>query len=447
MVHIGDSIRMWGNGQLVTDVSLVQRSSLLKKGCGSRWYATRIEVVSTAPARSRLLPSFQSSLDSALRGFAPGDAGVLLSGLVTGDDAGFSRPREEALYRSGTTHLTSVSGSNLALVVGMLATIGTATFGRHRLAWQLVTIGGVWAYAAVAGAQPPSVRAAIVASVAVLAFRVGRRPDFVTLILLAAAVMVILDPRQVDGLGFQLSVAASLALALVAPAIVGTGRLGVLGALVAATITAQLATLPFLLPVTGSISWTTVVANFVVAPLVAIAMPLAAAAGVMGLASPTLGEVLAAPATILAEVILRVIDVLGGPVAVVRTGAPPREAAFIFAAVAAVTVFLLSSSGERMLGGYMLSGKTRAPSWLPSPYRPYSLSGTRSESAPLVPATAWIVTRKDPTHTLGANANDAVHEPAGQEEAHQIADERQSTKAVSGEICRHLPAHEPRDNP
>src|SRR3954462_15806009 len=45
VVHVGDVIRLWGNGQLVTDVSLAQRTSLLARGCGSRWYASSMEVI------------------------------------------------------------------------------------------------------------------------------------------------------------------------------------------------------------------------------------------------------------------------------------------------------------------------------------------------------------------------------------------------------------------
>jgi ComEC/Rec2-related protein len=431
-VHLGDRIRLWGGSQSLDDVSLAQRSSLLKRGCGSRWYASHVEVIDVGPTTSRLLPTLQSNLDDALRASAPGDAGVLLSGLVTGDDSGFSQSREEALYRSGTTHITSVSGSNLALVVGMLAAIGTGTIGRHRLTWQLVTIGGVWIYALVAGAQPPSVRAAIVASAAVLAFQVGRRPDFVTLILLTAAAMVVVAPEQLSWLGFQLSVASSLALAIVIPAVLGQGRLGVVAAVVVATTIAQLATLPFLLPVIGSISLTTVLANLIVAPLVAIAMPLAATAGVLGLLSPPMGEIVAAPAALVAEITLKVIDALGGSSAAVRTGVPPREAAVIFALIAGVTICLLSSTGNRLVGGCVLNVMARVPIRSPSPSYPLLTRGSVCGPALLVPATARIVTWEDPTHALRADADHAIHQPAGQEHAHQVADEGQRTQTVSG---------------
>jgi competence protein ComEC len=325
-----------------------------------------------------------------------------------------------------------VSGSNLALVVGMLAAVGTATIGRHRSIWQFVTIGGVWTYAIVAGSQPPSVRAAIVATAAVLAFQVGRRPDFVTLILLAAAAMVVVEPRQIGWLSFQLSLAASLALALVLPTVLGIGRLGMVGATLAATTTAQLATLPFLLPVVGSLSLSTVLANLVVAPLVAIAMPLAAAAGAAGLVDPSLGEIVAAPAAIVAELILRVVDALGGSSAAVRTGVPPREVAAIFAAIAAATICLLSDSGNRLVGGYILNVMARVPFSSPSPSRFAVATGARSATALSVPATAGIVTREDPAHAFRTHADHAVHEPAGQEHAHQIADEGQRTQTILG---------------
>ena len=74
---------------------------------------------------------------------------MLLSGLVTGDDDGFSPERKNAFVQTGTTHLTAVSGSNLALVAGILATVGGATIGRHRTSWQFLTILGIWAYALV----------------------------------------------------------------------------------------------------------------------------------------------------------------------------------------------------------------------------------------------------------------------------------------------------------
>jgi len=50
----------------------------------------------------------------------PGDAGVLLSGLVIGDDDAMSFETREQFYNLGMSHITAVSGSNLALLTWLL---------------------------------------------------------------------------------------------------------------------------------------------------------------------------------------------------------------------------------------------------------------------------------------------------------------------------------------
>jgi competence protein ComEC len=224
-------------------------------------FAETIRVVDSTSTVARMLADARARLGAVLRSAAPGDSGVLLTGLVTGDDAGFSPARERAFMQTGTTHLTAVSGSNLALVAGILATAGAMTVGRYRLVWQALTLIGIWSYAFLSGAQAPAVRAAIVASAAVLAFRFGRRPDFPTLIVLAAGGLALLDPGHVEALGFRLSVAASLALAVVLPGMVQTGRFRAVPSALAGVVAAQLATLPLLLPVFGTISLLSVPAN------------------------------------------------------------------------------------------------------------------------------------------------------------------------------------------
>src|SRR3712207_7452256 len=49
---------------------------------------------------------------------------ALLAGLVTGDDAALSPARQESFLETGTTHLTAVSGSNLAILLVIAASLG-----------------------------------------------------------------------------------------------------------------------------------------------------------------------------------------------------------------------------------------------------------------------------------------------------------------------------------
>jgi competence protein ComEC len=284
--------------------------------------------------------------------------------------------------------------------------------GRHRLAWQIATIGGVWAYALISGAAAPATRAAIVATAAILAFRVGRRPDFPTLIVLAAGAMALVDPGQVDTLGFRLSVAASLALALVLPPLMTRARGAGLAAVLAATVAAQIATLPLLLPVFGTVSLASVPANIVAAPLVAVAMPLAALAGLAGLVWWPLGEMIAAPATVAVGALIAVVDLLGAPDAFVSFGVPPMGAAVIVAVTGAALILVLMGDSTH-IGDLALPREMR-------------LTGRQMMRKGMVlpPAPPLIFAREDPLHALGADPDDAEKQPAGEKDRHEVADVR-----------------------
>ena len=436
-VRLGDTVRASGKMENLADLPMGIRAALSARGCVASLYATSVRVLSASPSVLRGLADLRTQLGTALRQAAPGDAGVLLSGLVTGDDEGLSTERRAAFIRTGTTHLTAVSGSNLALVAGILATVGSATIGRRRGLWQSLTILGIWAYALISGAQPPSVRAAIVATAAVLAFRVGRRPDYLTLIMLAAGAMVVLEPGQIESLGFRLSVAASLALVLVLPPLMAMDGMSRFAGVLTATVAAQLATLPVLMPAFGTISLTSIPANIVAVPLVAVTMPLAALAAIVSLIWPPLGEVIAAPAALAATALIRTIDVLGAPEANLSVGVPPLPAAAAIAVTASVLLLLIAGSAFRDVRPFQLLGATssRASTRIRTgrgqrfEHRVH-LEAARNplpaaDDARPLPSPAPLLTREDPPDAFAAHLDDAEEDPAGEEVGHEFADKRQ----------------------
>ena len=436
VVRLGDTVEAKGKIEILADLPMGLRAAISARGCIASLYATSIRVSGSSPSVLRGLADLRTQLGAALRQAAPGDAGVLLSGLVTGDDDGFSTERRDAFIRTGTTHLTAVSGSNLALVAGILTTIGSATIGRYRGLWQLATILAIWAYALISGAQSPSVRAAIVATAAVLAFRVGRRPDYVTLIALAAGAMVVVEPGQIESLGFRLSVAASLALVLAMTGMMAIDGMSPLAGVLTATVAAQLATLPLLLPAFGTISLTSIPANIIAVPLVAIAMPLAALAAIAGLIWPPLGEVIAAPAALAATALIRTIDVLGAPEASVGVGVPPLSAAAVIAATASVLLLLIAGGafqGVRPIQRERASGSrvsVRAVIGQGQHVEHPGVPEAAQEPLPVardiepLPSLAPLVTREDPLDSLAADPEDAEEHPASKEDGHEVADNR-----------------------
>ena len=459
-VRIGDVVALEGKHELSADQSLATRSILAARDCAASLFALSVKVVDSSPSLHRGLGDVRSRLGAVLRGAAPGDSGVLLAGLVTGEDEGFSPERQQAFIQTGTTHLTAVSGSNLALVAGMLATVGAATIGRHRWSWQVVTVLGVWAYAFVSGAQPPSLRAAIVATAAIFAFRVGRRPDFATFILLAAGAMVILEPRQIVSLGFLLSVAASLALSVVVSRALENGRTSRLTIFLTATIAAQIATLPLLLPISGTVSLLSVPANIIAAPLVILAMPLAALASVTGLIWLPLGEAIAAPATLIASALIGVVDVLAASNGYIGVGIPPETAALALAVTAVALLLVIARPDNRELARERLDSvpalDTGSGQAMPSSVqlieklRRQIVDDAQNEAdirAVLPPLATRIVVGEDPLDALAAHLDNPEEQPAGQEIGHEVADVGKGGETVAREIGGHFPNAHPGREP
>jgi len=456
VVHLGDAVELHGILEIAADLPMKTRAAISMRGCAGSLYAESVQVIDSPTSVQRAVADLRTDLSTVLRQSAPGDAGVLLSGLVTGDDDGFSAERKNAFIRTGTTHLTAVSGSNLALVAGILGTVGSATIGRHRRRWQILTILGVWAYALISGVQAPSLRAAIVASAAIVAFRVGRRPDFVTLIMLAAGAMVLVQPRQIETLGFRLSVVASLALVLVLTGLTARDRTSRLSVVMTATVAAQLATLPVLLPAFGTVSLLSVPANIVAVPLAAIAMPLAALAAIAGSFWPPLGEIIAAPAILAATALIRSVDVLAAPKAYVSVGVPPLPAA---AAIAATVSILLLLIGGNEFRGMFRSSTKRGPAYrapMAAPIERVELPRPPDATGGVLPTTggieslaslALMVTREDPFHTFTADSDHAVQDPAGEEVGHELPDKRQPGQAVLAEVLRQLKETHPAEEP
>ena len=342
VVGVGDRIAVTGSPRHLRDEALGSQRFLASHGCGASLFARSLRVTETASSTASSFGRLRAVMSERLRQLVPGDSGALLAGLVVGDDSALSRQRATAFTNAGATHLTAVSGSNLALIAGMLVALGRASVGQHRLVWQLVTIAGVWAFALVSGAEAPAVRAAIVATIALLAIRFGRAADFPTLIMLAAGLMALIDPGQVSRLGFQLSVAASLALAIALPALSLHGATGMVSSVMLATVVAQIATFPLLLAVFGSVAALSVPANMLVVPLAGVAMPLAGIAGVLGLVNRHLGELAVVPAASAADFMIGIVDWLGSSDALVAVGMPPLASSFVLAGTCAALVMILA---------------------------------------------------------------------------------------------------------
>ena len=218
---------------------------------------------------------------------APLEGGrALLAGFLVGDVSGVDEIDREAMRRSGLVHFVAVSGSNVALFLGILALV-TAPLSLNPRFRAIIGLVALPAYAAATRFEPSVVRASVMAGL-VLAGRLGGLVFEAWQVLsLAVVIVVISQPSITSSIGFQLSVLATSGVLVGSRWPLQGSRLA--RALVV-TLGAQLAVAPLLLVHFETIPALSPLANLLAAPLVAAAT-LVGALGVIGV---PLGVALAA---------------------------------------------------------------------------------------------------------------------------------------------------------
>jgi len=280
----------------------------------------------------------------------PGDAGALAAGIVTGNDAALSDAAVAAFRRTGTSHITAVSGSNVGVVLAIwYAVVPPGKLRRRRLV-RLVIILSVWTYALMVGFEPPAIRAALVTTGVLIGARAGRRPDPLTLLALASGIMVIASPRTIEQVSFWLSVVASAAIITRVPAVTSSSRLRTVKDLALGVAMAQLCTLPIILLAFGSWSMAGLVANLVLAPVIGVAFPLCFALAALSLIAPPLAEVLAPVCTVPLELALALVSTFAKTAPALAFGESGPIALIAVALPCLLAMAILSRDVQRWLG-------------------------------------------------------------------------------------------------
>lgn len=191
---------------------------------------------------------------------------------------------QDAFARTGLSHLMALSGQNVALITGFVLLL----LGRTRMPkpWQyafaaLLLLLFLW----VVGLSPSIFRAVLMGWAVLLGWALGRgRPDPLATLSLAALICLLPFPLWLFDLGFQLSFLAVLGLGLTPqlmarlpqrwPFWLRTG--------LAATMLAELATLPLIAGTFGQIPLVGVFTNLLAAPLMSVLVPLGLVAALLG---------------------------------------------------------------------------------------------------------------------------------------------------------------------
>ncbi|NUQ38661.1 MAG: ComEC/Rec2 family competence protein, partial [Caldilineales bacterium] len=255
------------------------RRFLARKGIHTlirRAEITLIEPDQGAPFWAALY-AFRARGSALLNQILPRPYSDLANGMILGIETGIDRDLYEQFNLTGTSHVIVISGSNIAIVSGILLALFTRVLRRRRLV-TLLTLAGILLYTLLVGADAAVTRAALMGSLYVMAVGLGRQSAAIISLFFAGLVMLLLNPLTLWDVGFQLSFMATLGLILFnAPlrrrwdARIGK-RLppaanGLLAEGLLVTFAAQITTMPLVVAYFGRLSLISFLVNLLIIPV------------------------------------------------------------------------------------------------------------------------------------------------------------------------------------
>ena len=298
------------------------------------------DLVGFRSPRSPLMRSANWLRDRVLAGTSrlPEPQRALLAGFLLGDTTDLPDAVVADFRSSGLSHLVAVSGQNVAVV---LALVGPVLRRGHRGLRVVLGVIVIVVFAAMTRFEPSVLRASAMAACSMVALAVGRPTAGLRSLTLAVTALLVVDPFLLHSVGFVLSCAASVGIALWSAAIAArvpgprpfAEALGV-------TVGAQVAVAPVLVAVFGGVPLVAVPANLVVAPVAGPLTVLGLLGGVLG---GLVGGPVAAVAGLPAYVCTSVVLLVARFAAIVPLTVGPREVLVAFPAVLVSGVFAVAS--------------------------------------------------------------------------------------------------------
>jgi competence protein ComEC len=284
-----------------------------------------------------LLARYRSHALSIIQRLFPEPESSLLAGILLGVEGEIPDSVRADFNRTGTTHIIAISGFNISIVAGLFLALFGRWWGIRRGSWLAAT--GIGLYTVLVGADPAVVRAALMALLALLAQRLGRRTDGYNALAAAAILMTALDPYRAWDAGFQLSFAATLGLLVYGERFQSAFQAWIerrfaltaevsqrvsspIGEYLLLTLAAQITTLPLMIYYFGRLSLVSPLANLLILPAQPAVMVSGGLATLIGSLWPLAGQPFAWLAWFFPAYTIRVVEMLAGLPAASVTLAP-----------------------------------------------------------------------------------------------------------------------------
>lgn len=147
-----------------------------------------------------------------------GVAAGILDAMILGEKRNIPPLVNSSMVKSGTVHILVVSGFNVG-IVAFIVILFLRLVRLSRKSRFYITVPCLIIYCLMTGAAPPVVRATVMSIVFLSAYMFKREPDIYNSCSLAALFILLINPRQLFNISFQLSFASVLSIVYLYPRI------------------------------------------------------------------------------------------------------------------------------------------------------------------------------------------------------------------------------------
>ncbi|HLA45836.1 MAG TPA: ComEC/Rec2 family competence protein, partial [Aggregatilineales bacterium] len=279
----GDEVRVFGFLRTPPEFDTFSYADYLaRQKVFSVMYNADVEMI----AHDRGSPFYTALLDikAEARGFItrtlPEPQASLLVGILLGDESGISENVKAAFSRTGTSHVIAISGFNMVILAQIIMSILKRFLSDGKAA--IAGLVAITVYTILVGAGGAVVRAAVMSGLLIVGQALHRKTYVPASIAFSVLLMSALDPWILWDVGFQLSLAAIVGMALfVNPLerLFATGLrkissqenaqrfMGILSESLVVTLAAQITTTPLILYYFGRLSVVSLAVNFLIIPV------------------------------------------------------------------------------------------------------------------------------------------------------------------------------------
>lgn len=245
------------------------------------------------------------------------DRYAVVAAMALGDRSALTKELKETYSKTGASHVLALSGLHLGIIYALLSMLVVGR--RWQMITQVATVLSIWAFVFLTGMSASVVRSAIMLTVYVLLALGHRQKMSVNTLAFTAIVMLLVTPKALFDVGFQMSFMAVFSILLFVPLfyrpfsaeyLMTHRAVSWLWGMVAVSVAAQIGVAPLIAYYFGRFSCYFLLTNFIVIPAATLILYLALGT----LLIPSLGVVLASMVGLLNTTLLYIATIPGATI-------------------------------------------------------------------------------------------------------------------------------------